>query len=175
MLKLKDINEEIEELEAAEKLNANVCQQLAWLYTIRDHHPDFMSGKYGMESKSKSSMPDEIDLHVYSQSDEDSHVLNRASAVDWVSNMENADGTTGAHWNMDQAKQIMEKYGIEASPLAWWVTLNMMYSDYCGVAKKLGMSTDFYAYMAEAFLDDKDAVGGGGSEKLASYHEYVSK
>ena len=35
----------------------------------------------------------------------------------------------------------------------------MMYSDYCKVAEKVGASSmDFYAYMAKAFLDDKDAA-----------------
>ena len=43
----------------------------------------------------------------------------------------------------------------------FYVALNMMYSDYCKVAEKVGASSlDFYAYMAKAFLDDKDAAEG---------------
>ncbi len=48
----------------------------------------------------------------------------------------------------------------------------MIYSDYCAVAEKLGTSTaEFYACMAKAFLDDKDAR----PEKLARYYEYITK
>ena len=48
--------------------------------------------------------------------------------------------------------------------------MNMIYSDYCVVAEKLGTSTaEFYAGMAKAFLDDKDAQ----PDKLGRYYEYI--
>lgn len=110
----------------------------------------------------------------YSRSERAPH-FDRQMAEEWVSNMENEDGSRGPHWTMEQAKQIMAQRGIDGSPVAFWVALNAMYSDYCKVAKKLGMSTmDFYVCMAEAFLNDKDAVGDG-PEKLAAYYEYVVK
>lgn len=102
--------------------------------------------------------------------------LTKEMAHDWVDHMENEDGTTGPHWDMEQAKRVMAQKEIDGSPLDFWVALNSMYSDYCKVAKKLGVNTvEFYACMAEAFLNDKDAIGGGGSEKLAAYYEYVVK
>lgn len=106
---------------------------------------------------------------------EDDMRLTKEMAHEWTSNMENEDGTTGPHWSFDQAKQVMAQKEIDGSPLDFWVALNMMYSDYCKVAKKLGIggNMDFYVCMAKAFLDDKDAIGGGGSEKLARYYEYV--
>lgn len=62
--------------------------------------------------------------------------------------------------------------GIDCEPLQFWITMNMIYSDYVKVAKKLGMNNvDFYACMAKAFLDDKDAQ----PDKLARYYEYVVK
>ncbi len=53
--------------------------------------------------------------------------------------------------------------------------MNMMYSDYCRVANKYGSGmSDFYAYMAKAFLFDKDAPSP--KEKLAAYyHSIVEK
>lgn len=100
--------------------------------------------------------------------------FDRQMAEEWASNMENEDGTRGPHWSMEQAKQVMAQKEIGGSPLAFYTALNMMYSDYSKVAKKLGLNTvDFYTCMAEAFLNDKDAVGGGGGEKLARYYEYV--
>lgn len=50
--------------------------------------------------------------------------------------------------------------------------MNMIYSDFVNVAKKLGISNvDFYTGMISAFLDDKDISG----DKLAKYYEYVVK
>lgn len=109
----------------------------------------------------------------YSRSESTPH-FDRQMAEEWMRGLQNDDGTTGPHWTLEQAKQVMAQKEIGGSPIAWWITLNMMYSDYCKVAKKLGVNTvDFYACMAEAFLNDKDAVGGGGQEKLASYFESV--
>lgn len=100
--------------------------------------------------------------------------FDRQMAEEWATDMENEDGTRGPHWTLDQAKQVMAQKEIGGSPLAFYLALNMMYSDYCKVAKKLGVnSVDFYACMAEAFLNDKDAVGGGGAEKLAAYYNAV--
>lgn len=93
-------------------------------------------------------------------------------AMAWVNGMKNADGSTGPHWSMEQAEQIMREQKIQLDELEFFVTLNMMYSDYCKVAKKLGVSTtEFYACMAKAFLEDKDAV----SDKLSRYYEYIVK
>ena len=100
--------------------------------------------------------------------------FDRQMAEEWAANMENEDGTRGPHWTLDQAKQVMAQKEIGGSPIAFNMALNMMYSDYFKVAKKLGVNTvDFYAAMAEAFLNDKDAVGGGGGEKLAAYYDAV--
>lgn len=93
---------------------------------------------------------------------------------EWAASMENEDGTRGPHWSMEQTKKVMAQKEIGGSPLAFYMAINMMYSDYCKVAKKLGVNTvEFYACMAEAFLNDKDAIGGGGEEKLAAYYNAV--
>ena len=50
--------------------------------------------------------------------------------------------------------------------------MNMMYSDYSGVAEKYGVSiAEFYADMARAFLMDKD--GPGAKEKLGAYYHGI--
>ena len=50
--------------------------------------------------------------------------------------------------------------------------MNMMYSDYSGVAEKYGVSiAEFYADMARAFLMDKD--GPGAKKKLAAYYHGI--
>lgn len=102
---------------------------------------------------------------------EEGFTMEKARA--WMKSMKNADGTQGPHWDMNQAKQIMSQRGIECDPTDFWAAINMIYSDYCGVAKKynLGDKIDFYAELARAFLDDQDAQ----PDKLARYYEFVVK
>lgn len=96
--------------------------------------------------------------------------VDERKAHEWVSRMHNADGTKGPHYKADQAEQIRAAQCPQCKRWDFFVALNMMYSDYCEVAKKMGMDKpDFYAHMAKAFLDDEDA----GEHKLAKYMETI--
>lgn len=98
--------------------------------------------------------------------------LTKSEVMAWVGAMENADGTTGPHWTMDQTEQVRKQRSIDCDPLAFYAAMNMMYSDYCKAVEKAGASSvDLYAYMAKAFLDDKDAQPG----KLERYYNYIAK
>lgn len=99
--------------------------------------------------------------------------FNREMAQEWVQRMHNADGTTGPHWTMEQTEAARAQHGVNCDPLAFWVAMNMIYSDYSKAAEKIGANKmEFYVCMAKAFLDDKDSRNQGG-EKLARYYEYV--
>lgn len=96
-----------------------------------------------------------------------------ADAREWTARMENTDGSTGPHWPMEQTTAVMVSKGYHFDPAVWYAAMNMVYSDYFNVAKKHGVnSVEFYADMAEAFLDDKDA--GGPAEKISAYYHYVA-
>lgn len=98
--------------------------------------------------------------------------ITREQAMKWVSGMKNADGSIGPHWNLEQSRQIMEQQKIDEDEIEFYIALNMMYSDYCKVAKRNNTSTiEFYAGMAKAFLDDRDAQ----PEKLTRYYDYIAK
>lgn len=98
--------------------------------------------------------------------------LTKQRAEEWAEQMENVDGTHGPHWTMDQVKQVMAQKKIDCDPVAFFLALNAIYSDYAKVAKEAGVSNmDFYVKMAKAFLDDPD--GPGPEEKIAKYYEYV--
>lgn len=126
------------------------CEMLSWLYAVLHGGQD---------------MP---------ESEDHDACLDLSTAEKWVAGMENEDGSMGQHWTLGQVKQLMERKGIPGDPVAYWVALNMVYSDYCHVAVSFHVDTaEFYLCMAEAFLHDKDAVGGGGREKLARYYENV--
>lgn len=96
--------------------------------------------------------------------------FNMETAREWVESMKGEDGSTGAHWTMEQVKPIMQQKGIDARPEEFWAIMNALYSDYSKVAKKHNVSTvDFYADLAKAWIEDKDAV----KDKAAAYYEYV--
>lgn len=97
--------------------------------------------------------------------------VTKEKAREWVEKMKNSDGSEGAHWNMEQLKNLREKMGFnQIDPMEFYVAVNMMYSDYCAVAKKYNIDNpEYYAHMAKAFLEDKDA----GSGKLERYFEIV--
>lgn len=98
--------------------------------------------------------------------------LTKEKAMEWVKAMQNGDGTQGPHWSMEQTRQVQAQKGIDKDPVEFFAAMNMMYSDYCKAAKKLGVNeSDFYACLAEAFLDDKDAQ----PHKLARYYECIVK
>ena len=113
------------------------------------------------------------DLYIIRDHLMDTRHLSMESAEKWTDSMCNEDGSKGPHWTIDQAKQIMEQREIEADPIEWWASINMIYSDFYEVAKKHNVcgSVDFFADMANAFLKDKDVRPG----KAARYYECVVK
>lgn len=96
--------------------------------------------------------------------------MDRKTAEEWTAKMENEDGTKGAHWSYEQITQLMPQKNIECDPAEFYAAVNMMYSDYCKVAKQYNINTvDFYFAMAKAFLDDEDAE----ENKICKYYEYI--
>lgn len=82
--------------------------------------------------------------------------FDRETAIQWAEHMQNADGSTGPHWTMEQTTAVAESMGIQAPVVphwAWGVTMNMMYSDYYQVAVEFGLNRpEFYAALAKAFF-----------------------
>lgn len=67
-----------------------------------------------------------------------------------VSKFENKDGSTGEHWDYETTSKVMPGDFNEAD---WYVTLNMIYSDYY----KSDRSDGTYIELAKDFLSDMDA------------------
>lgn len=99
--------------------------------------------------------------------------LTREDADEWMRDLENEDGSRGAHWTFDQVRQVMGQKNVSADPVTFYAVLNMIYSDYGKVFRKYGMADklDFYVDMAKAFIEDKDAV----PDKAAAYYEHIVK
>lgn len=87
--------------------------------------------------------------------------LTHDEAEEWCDSMVNADGTKGCHWTLEQTQDVAKQRNINCDPNDFWAVMNMMYSDYCQVAKRQSVDTPgFYADMAKAFLEDADAADG---------------
>lgn len=96
--------------------------------------------------------------------------LSWEDAKDWMMHIRNGDGRTGPHWSIDQTNKLLEKKQLDCEAHEFWAAMNMLYSDYGDAAKKFGVdNADFFACMAEAFLDDDDAV----EDKLAVYYDCI--
>lgn len=94
----------------------------------------------------------------------------------WKSMMKNEDGTRGEHFRAEQVKHACQQAGIDCEEFGediFCLAMNMMYSDYCKVAKKYGVDTpEYYADLAKAFLRDKD-FDGKPEEKLYLYYKTI--
>lgn len=96
--------------------------------------------------------------------------LDEDMAYEWVERMQNADGSAGPHYKLEQTEQWRSTNCMDCDKWEFFVAVNMMYSDYCKVAEKMNVSKlDFYGHMAKAFLHDEDA----GPHKLMKYMEEV--
>lgn len=115
------------------------------------------------------AMSTPVEEHHKADKHETAHVEHAAhpahltleDAKRWTSKMQNADGTKGCHWTLEQTQDVAKQRNITCDPTDFWAVMNMMYSDYCQVAKRQSVDTPgFYADMAKAFLEDADAADG---------------
>lgn len=152
MFKHETICKEIKEL-AEGPVTMHTTVALACMLYIKDHEH-------------------ELPAHLHDGEDQESHGLTMDAAEEWVHHMENADGSSGPHWTMTETEEVRTKHGIDCEPLAFWVAMNMMYSDYVCAAKYCGINTvEFYVHMAEAFLKDSDAR----PDKLERYYRHIAR
>ena len=137
--------------------------------------------EYGMDGRYYNpmimGMPERYDYYdsrydmEYNEREE-KRLTNRQMKM-WKKNLENADGTRGEKYTMEQILPIAQQLGIkfhEFSEEDLCMTVNMLYSDYC---KVLGSDLGMYVKLAKAFLEDDD-FDGTGSEKLALYYNFIA-
>lgn len=107
---------------------------------------------------------------------EEENELTKHDIKKWEKDLENSDGTRGAHFEKEMIDQKAMSMGIDPKKFGEGVLsvmVNSMYSDYCSVAKKFGVDRiEFYIDMARAFLDDKD-FDGDGDEKAFLYYKCI--
>jgi hypothetical protein len=91
--------------------------------------------------------------------------------------MENADGSRGAHYDMEKIMSVADKIGAKFegyNEAEFCVVTNMMYSDYCKTLKKyVGAEKllECCAELARDFLEDED--GPEPSDKVMLYYHCI--
>lgn len=116
-----------------------------------------------------------IALDALDEDCEGGEAITMEQAQEWVDHMDNADTSRphGGRWTYTEATELGHKLGVpDDQMIAFFVTLNMIWSDYGPVISAAGINTpDFYGKMARAFIDDKDAK----PHKVARYMRAIAK
>lgn len=104
--------------------------------------------------------------------------LTREDMEKWKHSLENADGSRGEHFKKEQLEPAVRQMNIDIERMGgmdvFCMAVNMMYADYCGVARKFGVDRlDYYVELAKAFLEDKD-FAGKSEEKLWLYYKCIA-
>lgn len=114
--------------------------------------------------------------HNNDYGDDEEIKLSKKDIKEWERDLENEDGTRGAHWDKQQIEEVAKRMGINSEEFGeniLWIVTNAMYSDYCGVAKKFGIDRpEYYVELAKAFLKDKD-FDGDPEEKAMLYYKCI--
>ena len=98
--------------------------------------------------------------------------MDEGTARDWVRRMKNADGSMGEHFPVETTDQYRRQICPECTRWDYYAAINMIYSDYCSVAREMGCDRpDFYAHMAKSFLCDDDAK----DHKMMRYAKSIAK
>jgi hypothetical protein len=98
--------------------------------------------------------------------------LSKKDIKKWEKSLENADGTKGKKYDVEQIEKVAQQNGVrfnEYSPELFTMVVNMMYSDYC---KVLGSDMMIYVRLAKAFLEDDD-FDGEPEEKVMLYYKCI--
>lgn len=103
--------------------------------------------------------------------------LTKADLREWKQMMENADGTKGAHYDMQQIMTVADKLGVrfdEFSEGEFCIAVNMMYSDYCKTLKKYMSSDKLLECCVDLALDFlMDMDGPEPYEKIMLYYHCI--
>lgn len=114
----------------------------------------------------------------YKESAMEDYEISEQEIQKWLKEMENEDGTRGAHWTKEQTTPLAKAHGVmlneDVDETIWNLVMNIMYSDNCKTAKKYGVDKpDYYADLAKDWLEDEDGLQG--REKVSAYYENIVK
>ena len=144
-------------------------------YGMRRDYPEMRDyDDYGYDNDYR--MYDDYAMNDYGKSEYGK--LSHEDIEKWKKHLENQDGTKGEHFKKEHITQAARQIGVNPEEYGnehiFGLVMNMMYADYCGVARKFGLDRpDFYAELAKAFLNDKD-FEGEPEEKVWLYYQCIA-
>ena len=95
------------------------------------------------------------------------HEFTEEDAKEWAKHMD-----PPARWTMEQTTAVMNQNGYYHNPCEFWITMNMLFSDYGKTLIKNNMDKpEIWAALAHDFLADPDAK----ADKLGRYWRDVVK
>ena len=95
------------------------------------------------------------------------HSFTEEDAKDWAKHMD-----PPPRWTMEQTTAVMNQHGYYHKPCEFWITMNMLFSDYGKTLIKFSMDKpEIWAALANDFLTDPDAQ----PDKLGRYWRDVVK
>lgn len=142
----------------------------------------YSQGRSGMNtpsySRNKNYDPSRSMNHKHTESDMMDYEISDQEIQMWLKEMENEDGTRGAHWTKEQTTPLAKSHGVmlneDVDETIWNLVMNIVYSDNCKTAKKYGVDKpDYYADLAKDWLEDEDGLQG--REKVSAYYENIVK
>lgn len=127
-------------------------------YATEEQLRDFANDTLNTIKESNHDLYEALELHLYKE-------IYGCHFNDWLlekatSHMINEDGTTGAHWTLEQTNSVAKQYNIMFDKFNQYdfnYVMNMMYSDYYG---SINNETSSYFKLTKAFLMDKDSKEG---------------
>ena len=141
------------------------------------------TGRYGIggsmyRGRRDRSMGDYADYADYDDyGDHEKMRLSKRDMTEWKRGLENADGTSGEHFMLEQIRNAAGSMNIPLHGDMYdekdlCLAANMLYSDYCDSLRAFipkDKEAMVYTRMARDFLEDDDA-SVRGKEKLAVYY-----
>lgn len=129
---------------------------------------DFTEDALTMIKETNHDLYEKLEMHLYKE-------LYGCHFNEWLlhkatEKLINEDGTTGAHWSLEQTNSVAKQYGVNFTNFNeydWNYVMNMTYSD---LYKAIPNDVSSYVKVAKAWLEDKDA-----KDKVFKYYFYVSK
>ena len=153
---MKNFSDMLKEALESEDVERNFQEMLDML----DECYEYMVQNRGGSRMRGSQMMNEEDYHF------DKKSLEMAT-----SELENADDSQGAKWNLVQTNMLMRDNGLKANEkfneYDFNYTMNMLYSDF---SKLLGNDVMNYYKMAKCFLEDEDAPSGKAYRYYMAMH-----
>lgn len=95
------------------------------------------------------------------------HAFTEEDAKEWAKRMD-----PPARWTMEQTSAVMAQNGYYHNPCEFWITMNMLFSDYGKTLIKNNMDKpEVWAALAHDFLNDPDAQ----PDKIGRYWRDIVK